>query len=65
MLVLTRKVGERVLIADGITVQVLQVNGQKVRLGIEAPPEVSVWGEELTQLPNAAPVCHGPLRRPR
>jgi carbon storage regulator len=59
MLVLTRKVGERVLIADGVVVQVLEVRGQKVRLGIEAPPEVGVWREELTRSPN---LLAGPIR---
>jgi carbon storage regulator len=47
MLLLTRKVGERIRIANGIVVQVLQVTGQRTRLGIEAPPEVSVWRKEL------------------
>jgi carbon storage regulator len=47
MLVLNRKVGERIVIDDNIVVTVVAVNGQQVRLGIEAPRSVSVWRAEL------------------
>ena len=47
MLVLTRRIGEEIVIAGNIRVAVLQVNGQKVRLGITAPSSVSVWRHEL------------------
>src|SRR5262249_4863486 len=47
MLVLTRKVGERLVIGGGITVQVLGVNGRRIRLGVEAPAEVAVRRDEL------------------
>jgi carbon storage regulator len=47
MLVLSRKVGERVLIGDGIVVQVLEVLGYRVRLGVEAPTGVRILREEL------------------
>lgn len=47
MLVLTRKIGERILIADSITVTVLDSGSGKVRLGIEAPLQVRVLREEL------------------
>jgi carbon storage regulator len=50
MLVLTRKVGERIVIGDGITVEVLSVKGNRIRLGIEAPPGVSIVREELLPL---------------
>jgi carbon storage regulator len=49
MLVLSRKVGERVLIGDRIAVTIVRVNGNGVRLGIEAPPDMVVVREELTQ----------------
>ncbi len=49
MLVLSRKVGERVLIGDRIAVTIVRVNGNGVRLGIEAPPEMVVVREELAQ----------------
>jgi len=48
MLVLSRKVGERVLIGDGIVVQVLEVSGRQVRLGIQAPADLRIWREELS-----------------
>ena len=47
MLVLTRKVGERLLIGPDITITVLQMQGNRVRLGIEAPADVAVLREEL------------------
>jgi carbon storage regulator len=47
MLVLNRKVGERIVIADKIVITVIEVRGDRVRLGIEAPPSVPVWREEL------------------
>lgn len=47
MLVLNRKIGERIVIGDGIVVTVVAVHGQQVRLGIEAPSDVSVWRQEL------------------
>ncbi|MEM7314209.1 MAG: carbon storage regulator CsrA [Planctomycetota bacterium] len=47
MLVLSRKVGERIKIGDGITITVVRVSGGGVRLGIEAPPEMAVVREEL------------------
>lgn len=50
MLVLSRKVGEKVSVGEEIVVQVLEVRGGKVRLGIEAPPFVGVWREEISPL---------------
>jgi carbon storage regulator len=47
MLVLSRKVGERIKIGDGVTITVVRVSGGGVRLGIEAPPEMAVVREEL------------------
>ncbi len=47
MLVLTRKVGSRIIIDGQITIQVVQVKGRQVRLGIEAPRETKVYREEL------------------
>ena len=49
MLVLSRKVGERILIGPDIAVTVVRVTGGAVRLGIEAPPELPVVREELAQ----------------
>ena len=49
MLILTRKVGERVLIGDDISITVLSVRGNQVKLGVQAPKEVSVHREEIYQ----------------
>jgi carbon storage regulator len=47
MLVLSRKVGESILISESIRITVLQGNNGRIRLGIDAPPEVIVLREEL------------------
>src|SRR5581483_7346980 len=47
MLVLSRKLGEKIRIGDAITVQVLALAGNRVRLGIEAPPDVEIFREEI------------------
>lgn len=47
MLVLTRKLGERIMIGDKIAVTVLQVRGNRVKLGIDAPGDVTVVRGEL------------------
>jgi carbon storage regulator len=52
MLVLARRVGEEVVIADDIRVTILAVTGQKVRLGIEAPASVQVVRQELRERPG-------------
>jgi len=47
MLILTRRVGETVVIGDDVDVTVLGVKGNQVRLGVKAPREVSVHREEI------------------
>lgn len=47
MLILTRRVGESVVIGDDISVTVLGVKGNQVRLGVNAPRDVSVHREEI------------------
>jgi len=47
MLILTRKLGESIRIGPGIVVTLLAVNGLQVRLGIEAPKDVTVHREEV------------------
>ncbi len=47
MLILTRRIGETVMIGDDVTVTVLRVKGNQVRLGVNAPKTVSVQREEI------------------
>ena len=65
MLVLTRKVTERLYIGDEICVTVVRLEGNQVRLGIEAPRHVPVIREELLDEPVASPVPAFPtINRP-
>lgn len=54
MLILTRKRGETVLIGDDVTVTVLGVKGQQVRIGIDAPKDVEIHREEVVTRRNAS-----------
>jgi carbon storage regulator len=47
MLVLSRKKDEKIVIGDNITIMVIEIRGDKVRLGIEAPREVTVHRQEV------------------
>jgi carbon storage regulator len=47
LLILGRKIGESIIIGDDVTVTVLGVNGGQVRIGVNAPKEVSVHREEI------------------
>jgi carbon storage regulator len=47
MLILTRRVGETVMIGDDVTITVLGVKGNQVRIGINAPKQVPVHREEI------------------
>ncbi len=54
MLVLTRKINESLLIGDEVVITVVDVQGAKVRLGIEAPKEISIARSEIVR--KALPV---------
>ncbi|HTQ40405.1 MAG TPA: carbon storage regulator [Pirellulales bacterium] len=54
MLVLTRKVGEKIVVGNRIVVEVLRTKGGRVRLGIDAPREVCVYRDEIRDRFKAA-----------
>ena len=47
MLILTRKLGEQITIGDEITIKLLEVKGTQVKLGIEAPQEITIHRKEI------------------
>ena len=47
MLILTRKLGEQITIGDDITIMLLEVKGTQVKLGIEAPQDISIHRKEI------------------
>jgi carbon storage regulator len=53
MLVLTRKIGEQIVIGDDIKIKIVEVKGKQVRVGIEAPRSVEVNREEIYQQKHA------------
>lgn len=47
MLVLSRRIGERIVIDNEIVVEILEIKGNRIRLGVQAPPGSSILREEL------------------
>jgi len=64
MLILTRRVGETLMIGDEVTVTVLGVKGNQVRIGINAPKTVEVHREEIYQRIQAEKHTHQGSNRP-
>lgn len=68
MLVLTRKVGEQIRIGDDVVVTLVRIQGDKVRLGVDAPRDVPIHREEVrrrldaARLPLAGRRSEGPSR---
>jgi len=56
MLVLSRKLGERIVIGDRIVVTVMRLENGQVRLGIEAPREIAVFREEIAPRLHPSPL---------
>ncbi|HVJ80125.1 MAG TPA: carbon storage regulator [Planctomycetia bacterium] len=55
MLVLSRRIGESIVIGDGVRVTIVSVRGNKVRVGIDAPVDVDIQRQELTAIPESRP----------
>jgi carbon storage regulator len=53
VLIITRKPGERIMLGDDVIVEVIEVTGSSVRVGIEAPRELPVYREEIWALNKA------------
>lgn len=49
MLILTRRVGEKLVIGENVTITILGIKGNQIRIGIDAPAEVQVHREEIFQ----------------
>lgn len=61
MLILTRKLGESIIIEDNIKITVVDINKQQIKLGIDAPKNITIYREEIAmkikaenQLPSAS-----------
>jgi carbon storage regulator len=65
MLVLRRKVGETIVVDGVINISVLAVEGERVKIGIVAPPEVTIVRQELLKAANdSTPPVKEPVLRP-
>src|SRR5213076_1699365 len=53
MLIITRRPGERVMLGDDVVIEVIEVSGASVRIGIDAPRSIPVYREELWQAVKA------------
>lgn len=60
MLVLSRKVGQKILVGDDVTITLTRISGDKARIGIEAPKDVPIFREEVERRQEAE--VHSPER---
>lgn len=58
MLVLTRRLGESITIGDDIKVVIVDIDGNQVKLGIEAPRHIEIYREELYEKIKGVPFHH-------
>jgi carbon storage regulator len=63
MLVLSRKVGERIRVGDNVVLTVVAIHGERIRLGIEAPSVIPIRRGELEVLPDSSQRPPGPARQ--
>ena len=62
MLILTRRIGESIIINDDIQVKVVDIQGSQVRLGIEAPSSIDIYREEIyKRIHSTLKKCAEPL----
>jgi carbon storage regulator len=64
MLVLSRKLGEKIFIGDNICITVVDIDRGKIRLGIEAPRDVPIFRQELLPLNGEAANSAAPTKAP-
>jgi carbon storage regulator len=67
MLIITRRPGEKLMIGDDVVVEVIEVSGSSVRIGIDAPKSVRVYREEIysaVKAENAAAAASDPGQLP-
>lgn len=55
MLVLSRKLGEKIVIGDNVVITVVKIDRNQIRIGIEAPSEIPVYREEIAPRPMPVP----------
>ena len=68
MLIITRRPGEKIMLGDDIVIEVIEVSGSSVRVGIAAPKSVAVYREEIWRAvkeENAAAASADPSRLPQ
>lgn len=69
MLILTRRIDESLVIGDDVTITILGIKGNQVRIGVAAPKDVSVHREELAEKPTTVPkggyIAHPPGKEPK
>jgi carbon storage regulator len=63
MLVLSRKLGEKIFIGDNICITVVDIDRGKIRLGIEAPREVAIYRQELLPLAQQQAGSTAPVQK--